>query len=274
MNSLVLGSLVLENEVVIRLSIFLSAFMCIAVLERTLPRRLMRVNWRLRWFNNLGISVINTAFLRIIVPTSVVLFAMKASDNGWGLLNMVSLPEWLSILIFIAAFDLAIYFQHRWFHIFEPFWRLHRVHHTDLDYDITTGTRFHPFSILISLVIKFALVLLIGGQPMAVLISEVLLNLTSMFNHSNINIPARIDRVLRLIVVTPDMHRVHHSVDNIEHNSNFGFNFPWWDRIFGTYLAQPTADHGELRIGIEGFDENNSVGIRSMLVQPFKSVTT
>ena len=202
--------------------------------------------------------------------TSVVLFAEIASENGWGLLNLVSLPLWLSILLFVVVFDFAIYFQHRMFHMFQPLWRLHRVHHTDLDYDITTGTRFHPLSILISLAIKFALVLAFGGQPMAVLISEVLLNLSSMFNHSNISIPIRIDRILRLFVVTPDMHRVHHSVDQVEHNRNFGFNFPWWDRMFGTYLAEPAEDHSALRIGIDGFDENNAVPIAAMLMQPFR----
>ena len=229
----------------------------------------MSVPWVDRWLNNLGISVINTLCLRVLVPFSATFFAIFAQENGWGLLEVLGLPTWILILLFVTGFDCAIYFQHRLFHAIRPLWLLHRVHHTDLDYDITTGTRFHPLSIVIFMVIKICLVLLLGGPVVAIIISEVLLNLTSMFNHSNIKLPSRVDAVLRWFVVTPDMHRVHHSVNSVEHNRNFGFNFPWWDRIFGTYQDQPQRGHVELNIGIIGFEEEKSVRVDKLLLQPF-----
>ena len=264
-----MNSLIIDYEPALRLSLFLLAFVGLAASERLWPRRALRIPWQSRWLNNMAIGAVNTLFLRILVPFSATAFALLADEKGWGLLNLINLPVWASILVFVVIFDLSIYFQHRLFHLVKVFWLLHRVHHTDLDYDITTGNRFHPVSILISMVIKLGLVILFGPLPLAILISEVLLNLTSMFNHSNINIAPKVDRVLRYILVTPDMHRVHHSTNEMEHNRNFGFNFPWWDRIFGTYQDQPQRGHVELNIGIIGFEEENSVRLDKLLLQPF-----
>ena len=171
---------------------------------------------------------------------------------------------------FVLLFDLTIYFQHRLFHIVPVFWRLHRMHHTDVDYDVTTGNRFHPVSILLSSVIKLGLVVCLGPLPIAIVLAEILLNATSMFNHSNISIPVAADKVLRNIIVTPDMHRIHHSVDQLEHNRNFGFNFPWWDRLFGTYQQRPKLGQQEMEIGIAGFRDPESAGLLGLLLQPLK----
>ncbi|HIG40900.1 MAG: sterol desaturase family protein [bacterium] len=265
-----MNGLIVDNEGAIRLAIFFCAFAIIAIAERRLPHRRMSLPWVNRWLNNLGLSVVNTLCLRVLVPFSATFFAIYAVGNGWGLLEFLDLPTWLSILLFVLGFDCAIYFQHRLFHAVRPLWLLHRVHHTDLDYDITTGTRFHPLSIIISMAIKICLVLVLGGPVVAVLISEVLLNLTSMFNHSNIKIPSAVDTVLRNFVVTPDMHRVHHSSKFEEYNRNFGFNFPWWDRVFGTYQAQPELGHTHMVLGIDGFGESESVRVQDLLMQPFR----
>lgn len=195
---------------------------------------------------------------------------MLAQERGWGLFNWLELSAWLTIPLFMLLFDLTIYLQHRLFHWQPILWRMHRMHHTDPDYDLTTGNRFHPGSILISAAIKLGLVFVLGPLPVAIVFAEILLNATSMFNHSNVYIPQRWDKFLRRIVVTPDMHRVHHSIDPIEHNRNFGFNFPWWDRIFGTYKDQPQTPHADLVIGIEGFQEDQPANLLNLLAQPLQ----
>ena len=215
-------------------------------------------------------AVLDTVLGRIVAPTGAVGFALFAKERGWGLFNMVALPPWLEFLVSLFLLDLAIYLQHRLFHYVPVLWRLHRMHHSDLDVDVTTGSRFHPVEILLSLCIKFLVVNPLGASPLAVLLFEIALNGTAMFNHSNVRVPPVIERVLRLLVVTPDMHRVHHSVVRLETDSNFGFNFPWWDRLFGTYRPQPEAGHQAMTLGIEQFRDPDELRLDRMLTQPFR----
>jgi sterol desaturase/sphingolipid hydroxylase (fatty acid hydroxylase superfamily) len=222
-----------------------------------------------RWPANLGITALNTLLARLILPAGVVGFAIEARKHGWGLLNNVAIPHVAAILVTFVIFDLAIYLQHVMFHAVPVLWRVHRMHHADLDFDVTTGSRFHPIEILLSLGFKLAMVGVLGPPAVAVLIFEVVLNATSMFNHSNFRIPENIDAWLRLLLVTPDMHRVHHSIAVNETNSNFGFNLPWWDRLLGTYLAQPEAGHERMTIGIDLFRDSKQLRLGRMLLQPF-----
>jgi len=214
--------------------------------------------------------MIDTVMTRIVAPTGAVGFALFAEAHGLGLFNVVALPAWLEMVLALLTLDLAIYLQHRLFHYSPVLWRLHRMHHSDLDVDVTTGARFHPIEILLSLGIKFVVIVPLGLPPLAVLLFEIGLNATSMFNHSNVRVSPAIERVLRCLVVTPDMHRVHHSVVRRETDSNFGFNFPWWDRLFGTYRAQPEAGHDGMTIGIEQFREPSELRLDRMLTQPFR----
>jgi sterol desaturase/sphingolipid hydroxylase (fatty acid hydroxylase superfamily) len=195
--------------------------------------------------------------------------ALFVQDHGWGMLNNIGLPYWMAVVTGVVSLDFVIYLQHAMFHTIPAFWRLHRVHHTDLDFDVTTGIRFHPFEILLSMGIKMSAVVVLGASAVAVVIFEVLLNATSMFNHGNVRLPGRIDRLLRLIVVTPEMHRVHHSVMIQEHDSNFGFNLPWWDRLLGTYRDQPAAGHEGMTIGLSLFRDPKSLTLPWLLVLPF-----
>jgi len=214
--------------------------------------------------------VVNTLLVRILFPTTAVGLALVAEARGFGLFNVVALQAWVGVLVSVVILDFAIYLQHVLFHAVPALWRLHRMHHADLEFDVTTGLRFHPIEILLSMVIKFTVVAALGAPALAVLIFEVLLNATSMFNHSNVRIPFGLDHVLRWFVVTPDMHRVHHSILSRETNSNFGFNMPWWDRLFGTYRAQPAAGHEAMTIGIEQFRDPRELGLDRMLLQPFR----
>lgn len=257
-------------EASLRLGVFLAVFLTLAALETLLPRRRLRYSKLKRWTSNITLGVLNTVIVRALVPIAGVAAAVLAQQQQWGLLNQVALPSWIEMLLFLLVFDLAIYFQHRVFHAVPLLWRLHRMHHTDRDYDVTTGNRFHPLSIVISSLIKIVLILLAGPAVLAVVVAEVLLNACAMFNHSNLRIPVSVDRFLRLLVVTPDMHRVHHSVDHHEHNCNFGFNFPWWDRLFGTYLAQPALGHEAMEIGIAGFRDERAERLLPLLRQPLE----
>lgn len=263
-------SLSLHTESSLRLGAFLAAILLLATLETLWPRRRPGFSRARRWTTNLGISLLNSLLVRLLVPVAGVGAAILAARHGFGLLQWLDLPALLEALLFLLAFDFTIYAQHRLFHRVPWLWRLHRMHHTDLDYDFTTGNRFHPVSTLISSLVKTALILAMGPAPAAVLVAELLLNLSAMFNHSNIRIPVSVDRWLRLLVVTPDMHRVHHSVDELEHNRNFGFNFPWWDRLLGTYLSQPARGHLDMEIGIRGFQTPDSIRLPALLVQPLR----
>jgi sterol desaturase/sphingolipid hydroxylase (fatty acid hydroxylase superfamily) len=216
------------------------------------------------------VAVLDTVLARVVAPAGAVGFAMFAEERGWGLFNMVALPVWLELLLELLLLDLAIYLQHRLFHYVPALWRLHRMHHADLDVDVTTGARFHPVEILLSLGIKFLVVVPLGAAPLAVLLFEIVLNGTSMFNHSNVRVPPAIERLLRWLVVTPDMHRVHHSIVRRETDSNFGFNFSWWDRLFGTYRPQPEAGHQAMTLGIGQFRDPRELRLDRMLTQPFR----
>lgn len=259
----------LQHEPDIRLFFFLGMLLLMAGWERLKPRRPQSFSRRLRWPNNLALVAINTLAVRMLFPLAAVGAALMATERSWGLFNQVSLPGWLEFLVSFVLLDLLIYFQHRIFHRVPWLWRLHRMHHADLEFDVTTGLRFHPLEILISMVIKVGAVLLLGAPAVAVLAFEVVLNATSLFNHGNVRIPAGVDRALRLLIVTPDMHRVHHSIIKQETNSNYGFNVPWWDRLFRTYRAQPAAGQEGMTIGIEGFRSADDLRIDRMLVQPF-----
>ena len=266
-----------ESGPAIRLAFFLGVFAIVAVCEALAPRRARTLPRRARWSNNVGVVVLNTlvlyAVLRVVFPAAAVGVALAAEARGWGLLNAVGAPIWLAVPLSVVLLDLAIYLQHVMVHAVPALWRLHRMHHADLDFDVTTGARFHPIEILLSMLIKIALVAALGPPAVAVLIFEVLLNASSMFNHGNLAIPRQVDRVLRWLVVTPDMHRVHHSVVVAETNSNFGFTLPWWDRLFGTYRAQPAAGHAAMTIGIEQFRDPGDLRLDRMLIQPFVGTT-
>jgi len=260
---------ILVHEGAVRLSFFAGFLIVMAVWEMFSPRRPLKTSKTMRWSNNLGLVFIDTLFLRLFLPIQAVGIAFYAQNRGWGLLNNVSLPNWLEIVIGVLVLDFIIYLQHAMFHFIPLFWRLHRVHHTDLDFDVTTGIRFHPIEILLSMGIKMMAVILLGPSALAVVLFEILLNATSMFSHGNVRLPISIDRVLRLFVVTPEMHRVHHSVLIKEYNSNFGFNLPWWDRILGTYRAQPEAGHEAMAIGLGQFRNPNTLTLPHLLILPF-----
>jgi len=261
----------LAHEPLIRLAAFAFVLLAMTLWELVASRRPQRIHRAQRWPGNLSIVVLNTVVLRLVFPLAAVGAAFVAAERGWGLFNHFAVPMWLAVVASVVVLDMAIYFQHRLFHAVPWLWRLHRMHHADLEFDVTTGLRFHPLEILISMVIKLAVVTVLGAPALAVLIFEVLLNATSMFNHGNVRLPARIDRWLRLIVVTPDMHRVHHSIIRQETDSNFGFNLPWWDRVFRTYRDQPSAGHLGMTIGIEDFRDSRDLRLDRMLLQPFVS---
>lgn len=261
----------MSNEPLIRLICFIGIFTAVAVWELFAPRRIQQFSRWIRWPSNIGLALLNTLLVRIISPSAVIGMALFANSRSWGLLNQLAMADWLAIVLAIVMLDLAVYFQHRVFHRVPILWRLHRMHHADLEFDVTTGFRFHPIEILISFAFKIAVVALIGAPAISVLIFEVLLNATSMFNHGNVNIPLGLERTLRWFVVTPDMHRVHHSIVHDEMNSNFGFNLPWWDRLLHTYRAQPRDSHNGMTIGVEQFRSAAELRLDRLLIQPFLS---
>jgi sterol desaturase/sphingolipid hydroxylase (fatty acid hydroxylase superfamily) len=257
------------NIVTIRTASFLSVFLMIAAWELLAPRRVLTTSRTTRWFSNLGITFLNPIIIHLLFPVLAVDMAIKTQEVGWGLFHILGLPYWLNLVIGVVALDLIIYMQHVIFHAIPLLWRLHMMHHADLDVDVTTGLRFHPIEIVLSMGIKISAVVLIGPPVTAVLVFEVLLNATSMFNHGNIRLPLKIDRFLRWLVVTPEMHRVHHSVIIRETNSNFGFNLPWWDRLFGTYRDQPAKGHEGMTIGLSQFREVKKLTLPWLLALPF-----
>lgn len=261
---------ILIAEPTLRLVAFFGVLMLMLLWELAAPRRRRDIPRVIRWTNNLALVVIDTAILRLTFPILAVGLAVMAEESGWGLLNNLDMPAWVAIVVSILLLDLTIYLQHVMFHAVPVLWRLHRMHHSDLDFDATTGLRFHPIEILISMCIKLAVVAALGPPAVAMLLFEVLLNATALFNHANIDMPRPLDRILRLVVVTPDMHRVHHSVIPIETNSNFGFNLPWWDHLLGTYRPQPKTGHTGMTIGIEQFRTQRDLWLDRMLIQPVK----
>ncbi len=262
-----------NTELVVRVGAAVCIFAAMALWEVLSPKRPLSIGRVRRWPGNLGILVLDALLVRLLIPGAAVGMAVVAAQRGWGLLNITPWPGWLEALIGFLALDLAIYAQHVAFHKVPLLWRLHRMHHADLDIDVSTGLRFHPVEIVLSMLIKIAVVLLVGVPAVAVVAFEVVLNATSMFNHSNAAIPLWLDRIVRLIVVTPDMHRVHHSVLRHETDSNFGFNLPWWDRLFGTYRPQPEAGHARMTIGLPIFRDPAELRLDRLITQPFRDDT-
>lgn len=260
-------------EPIIRIGLFSLVFSAMAFLEWRLPRREAQYKRLQRWPGNLGILAINTVAARVLLPTTAVGLAVYAEQSGWGLFNAFRFSDWIAVAVSVLLLDLAIYLQHVLFHAVPLLWRLHRMHHADLHLDATTGLRFHTVEILLSFVLKFAVIAALGAPPIAVLIFEVLLSSTSIFNHSNVALPGWLDRALRWLVVTPDMHRVHHSIRREETDSNFGFNLPWWDRLFGTYRDQPRDGHEQMTIGIAQFRTERDLRLDQMFIQPLRETT-
>jgi len=259
-----------QNEIVVRLSFFIAMLALMGLWELLAPRRAPKVSKRLRWINNLGLVFLNTMLLRLIFPAAAVGMAAFAQQHGWGILNTIHIHPIAAIIISIIAMDFIIYLQHVLVHAVPMLWRLHRVHHADLDYDVTTGARFHPIEIILSMLIKLATISVLGPPVVAVILFEITLSAMAMFNHGNVGLPSGLDKLLRLFIVTPDMHRVHHSIEDDETNSNFGFNLSVWDRFFGTYRAQPRGGQINMKIGIKGFEtEKQTVWLHSMLAMPF-----
>lgn len=261
----------METESLIRVGAFLSLFAAFALWERSTPRRRLTARKSVRWFGNLALVTLNTFLVPVLMPIVAMGMAKLAQEQGWGLFNYYSLPYLVAFVCTILALDFIIYLQHLMFHAMPILWRLHRVHHSDVDLDVSSGTRFHILEILISVGIKVAAIALIGPPVLAVLAFEVLLNGTALFNHANIRLPERVDRLLRMVLVTPDMHRVHHSVIRDERDTNFGFNLPWWDYLCGTYRAQPEAGHEGMTIGVEQFRQEEDQYLHNLLIQPFRN---
>lgn len=259
----------MSSEVPIRLGFFFGTLTVLALIEILLPRRPLTTSKARRWFANLGIVALNPLSVRLVFPILPVGMAQLAAEHQWGWLQTVDLPTWLEVAMGVILLDGVIYLQHILHHAVPTLWRLHMVHHADLDYDLTTGLRFHPLEILVSMFIKLTAIAALGPPALAVLIFEVALNASSMFNHSNIRIPGAIDKVLRLFIVTPDMHRVHHSVVIRETNSNYGFNFPWWDRLLGTYIDQPVKGHEAMTIGLAQFRDPGRLTLPWLIILPF-----
>ncbi len=264
-----MGDWLTAREPAVRLVVFAGVFLAMAAWEILAARRVLVLSKGRRWVANLLLVALDTLAVRLVFPAAAVGAALSAAEHGWGLFHQFDLSPLLTVPAAVVMLDLAIYLQHVMFHAIPVLWRLHMVHHADLDFDVTTGLRFHPLEILASMGIKLSLVVLIGPPVLAVLVFEVLLNATSMFNHANVRLPSTIDRFLRWVVVTPDMHRVHHSVNPSETNSNFGFNLPWWDRLLGTYKGQPAAGHEAMRIGVGHLQERRPQGLLWLLWLPF-----
>jgi sterol desaturase/sphingolipid hydroxylase (fatty acid hydroxylase superfamily) len=259
---------VIDKEVFIRLGFFFGIFVFMTLWEMIAPRRALNKPKATRWFNNLTLTFLNSMLVRWIFPVTAIGVALSSREGGWGVFNVLEMSHSIAGAISIVALDLTIYAQHVFFHKVPLFWRLHRMHHTDLDIDVTTGARFHPVEIILSMGIKMAMIVILGAPAWSVLAFEVLLNATSMFNHSNVFMNQRIDKFLRTFLVTPDMHRVHHSVIIKETDSNFGFNLPWWDRLFGTYRDQPASGHKDMIIGLANYRDQKWLALPWMLFVP------
>ena len=260
---------IVENELWIRLSFFFGILIVMFLWEVMMPRRPLTASKITRWFSNLSLVLIDSVAVRLAFPAGLAGVAFLAQQRGWGIFNLFGLPSLLKIVCGVLILDLAIYLQHVIFHSAPLLWRLHMVHHSDMDIDVTTGIRFHPIEIFLSMGIKMVVVILTGAPALAVLAFEIILNGTSMFNHGNVRYPQNVDSVLRLFVVTPEMHRVHHSTIRWETNSNLGFNFPWWDRLFGTYRAQPAKGHLGMTIGLDQYKEPRKLTLPWLIALPF-----
>ena len=258
-----------EYESYIRLGSFLGIFALLTIWEISSPKRELLQLRRFRWFSNIGLVVLSSVLIRFILPTAAVGVALHVEQEQLGFLNLYELPFIVQFIFAFILMDLAIYFQHVMFHALPLFWRFHRVHHSDLDCDITTGLRFHPFEMIISIVFKFLIIASIGAPVLAVVFFEIILNAASMFTHSNIKIPSAIEKMVRWFIVTPDMHRIHHSIKENETNSNFGFFISIWDRLLGTYIQEPEQGHDNMQIGLQRFREPKWQNLRWLIYLPF-----
>ncbi len=259
-----------SNEALVRGGLFFGALLILVIAEHLRPRRPRSRPRGARWANNLGLVALDQVVAGLLVPLTPVAWALVVRENGWGLLPPLHLPAWADLMVALVLLDLAIYLQHVLFHRVPVLWRFHRMHHADVDLDASSGLRFHPVEILISVGIKLSVVTVVGATPEAVLVFAVVLNVAAMFNHANLALPLGLDRVLRTVIVTPDMHRVHHSTLPSEHHQNFGFNLPWWDYLFGTYTAQPSLGHEGMVVGLDSFRAPEEVRIDKMLTLPFR----
>lgn len=253
-----------------RLGLFFGALVLFAALSALFPRRPRKVSWWRRWLDNIGIVTIDTLIVRLLFPAAAVGFAMQVNTYQWGLMHWLPLANWFAVLLTIVLLDLLIYWQHVVFHHVPILWRLHKVHHTDLDFDTTTGFRFHPIEIVLSMLVKCLAILLLGAPALGVLLFEIILSTAAMFNHSNLRLPLSMDRWLRKVIVTPDMHRVHHSSIREETDSNFGFNLSLWDRLFGSYRAQPKLGHDKVEIGLTEYRHLSQLRLPRLLLLPFE----
>jgi sterol desaturase/sphingolipid hydroxylase (fatty acid hydroxylase superfamily) len=263
----------MDTEPLVRIVAFVGVLAVMATWEVLAPRRELRVAKLGRWLRNLAVVVLDTVFVRVLFAAGALGVAVVATDHRWGVLNHVGWPSWLEGLLAVVVLDFVLYLQHVMFHAIPLFWRFHMMHHADLDCDVTTGVRFHPVEVVLSMVIKLSAIILLGASVTAVLSFELLLNATSMFNHSNVRMPAIADQLLRWVIVTPDMHRIHHSIDALETNRNFGFSLPWWDRVFGTYRAEPFEGHQEMMLGLQQFRDPARLTFTGMLTLPFVGPT-
>lgn len=259
----------MQHDTYIRIGFFFGMLAAMGLWELIAPKRALTMSKSVRWLSNLSLTFINTVLIRFVLGLMGIKLAFIAADHEWGILTLFNMPDLLKGIIAIIVLDLIVYLQHVMFHMLPLLWRMHKMHHADIDIDLTTGTRFHPFEMLISLGIKMMSIAALGAPPWSVVVFEILLNATSMFNHANAYLPFGLDRIIRLLVVTPDMHRVHHSVIINETNSNYGFNLPWWDRLFGTYRAQPVKGHLGMKIGLANFREPKKNTLPWMLIIPF-----
>ena len=263
----------MENEAVLRFGVFVALFAVFATVEALVPRRVRTQPRHRRWLTNLAIVVLDTVTLRLLalaLPLLAIGAAIDAADQGWGLFNALGVSGWMAVVATVLIFDLAIWFQHFVTHKVPILWRFHRVHHADRDFDVTTAVRFHPVEIALSMLLKVGLVYLIGPPVLGILLFEIILNGTAMFNHANMRLPLWLDALLRQVIVTPDMHRVHHSDRRSEHDSNYGFALSIWDRIFGTYIAQPDAGHDGITVGLE-WQDDRPARLGWSLALPFRS---
>nr|WP_302471630.1 sterol desaturase family protein [Vibrio antiquarius] len=254
----------------IRLGFFLGVLLLCALWENKLPRKTLTASRGFRWVNNLSLVAVNSLIVALVMPIAAFQAAIIAQEQQWGLFNLLSLPAWLNVLLAVILLDFVIYAQHVVFHHVKPLWKIHRMHHADLDIDVTTGARFHPIEIIISMGVKIATVFILGVSPIAIVVFEIVLNASAMFNHSNAKLALSADQKLRNVIVTPDMHRVHHSVIAKETNSNFGFFLSVWDRLFGTYRAQPELGHDDVVIGIPEIRNEAEQRLDKLLTQPFR----
>ena len=259
----------MTSEATIRLGSFVFMLVVMGVAETLWPRRTLDISKIHRWFSNISVSILSTLLIRLFIPVIPTALALYCQENNLGLFNLILLPGWVTIPLCVLLLDMIIYWQHVAFHKQRLLWRIHRMHHADTNIDASTGIRFHPIEIVLSMFIKLTFIFLLGPPAVAVIIFEILLNSCALFNHANVRFPLAVDSILRLLVVTPDMHRVHHSTDMREANMNYGFNFPWWDRLFGTYKAQPDLGHGNMIIGLNIFRDTAFVRLHKMLTIPF-----